>query len=615
MVGSDTGLTDEVQVGSSLPDFEYNSEAISEDMKPQQQSIFGDAGATTAGASSLKDSFPADAPDQNSRDAVIETPAKDNKFKSIKDDDQNKSPTQSPIHQNNGENIGPSSAKIEAPQEEQQLLDFDPNEVTRLFSEDNEQQEETSMETSQAAKSSGMAKDAAISTYNTANTGQSRLPHGSSSPVKSVYSEQDGEKLASQSEEEERASAREPSAESNAVEEDTNAVKETNDAGEVGEKTSIRKRKEASTESDDDTTNEEPVTKKQKQAVPSTEETDESPKKTYARRGRPPKKGSISKSSSKVATPETTSTAQSPVKSGKRGRPPGSSSAKNKNTTPRTSEAATDSSDVPKTTRAKTGSGKDSKENGPSPQVDEKSTPSYNVDQGPPRVMFSNSSIRDRPKILEALNGMIKGTTESTSPSKFDMLVVGQNELKRTSKLLVAIAASKPVVTDAWVTASVKQGSLQPVEKFYPQKQLSWGYNPANFADRSNLFDGKTIHVTPALRKFWGPNGFRDIETLGRTMGAERVVTKKVKGNEDEETVFLGMEEDDEDCEALLEEDNTCYTKDLLPYAALRGRVDLNHDEFQIGRQQTKATKRAPSEELGATPSTGKKRGRPRKSA
>ena len=235
----------------------------------------------------------------------------------------------------------------------------------------------------------------------------------------------------------------------------------------------------------------------------------------------------------------------------------------------------------------------------------------------PPRVLFSNSSVKERPQMMKALSTLIGSVANSHSPDKFDLLVVGTSQLKKTSKLLIAVAAGKPVVTDEWARTCINEGQLVPLEKYYPRTPKEWLYDPSDYGSRAHLFKGKMIHVTPSLKKSWGSEGYRDIETLANTMGCAGIVSKSTRGLEGQkETIFLGLEKEDGDCAALLDKGQECYTRDLLPFAALRNQSGLFKDEFRLqppnspSKQQQKKGKAVTA--TPETPSRG--RGRPKKS-
>ena len=229
------------------------------------------------------------------------------------------------------------------------------------------------------------------------------------------------------------------------------------------------------------------------------------------------------------------------------------------------------------------------------------------------RAAFSHAPVKDQPQKMKDFKKYIGEITDSHMPGDFDVLVVGSSALKKTPKLLIAVATGKPVVTDEWVKESVTAKKLLPMDRFFPKPQMQWGYYPADRSSRRSLFEGKTLHVTPALKRFW-EHDYRDIEILAKAMGAKDLVSKTTRGlNANSDTVVLGLEKDDIDCASFVDKGNTCYTRDLLPYSALRGLVEWSSEEFQVQPTATPTGQKKNGNGEGMTKPSGR-RGRPRKS-
>jgi hypothetical protein len=65
-------------------------------------------------------------------------------------------------------------------------------------------------------------------------------------------------------------------------------------------------------------------------------------------------------------------------------------------------------------------------------------------------------------------------------------------------------------------------------------------------------------------------------------------VTNAKKQIQDDNTIVIAREEDDPEAEKLIQDSVTCYTKDLLTTSILRGKVELNSNEFKIGAEARK---------------------------
>lgn len=201
------------------------------------------------------------------------------------------------------------------------------------------------------------------------------------------------------------------------------------------------------------------------------------------------------------------------------------------------------------------------------------------------RVIFSNSTIPQKPSIMKFFTS--QGGKSIKNPTlEFDFLVIGNGELKKTSKLLMAIALGKHIATDAWIAQSAKAGKMLESSDFTPsdaEREDGWGITIADIMgkDRRRLFDGKTILVTTALKKEYGA-GYSDIEELAQTVGVKAVVKYTRDAKAESDTIVLARERDDLDAVALMGQGTACYSRDLLSISIMRGTLDLECDEFRI---------------------------------
>ena len=216
-----------------------------------------------------------------------------------------------------------------------------------------------------------------------------------------------------------------------------------------------------------------------------------------------------------------------------------------------------------------------------------------------PRAVFSNSTIPNRPHIMRFFSVQGGKEVNKITENGYDILVVGDNHLKKTSKLLLSIALGKPIVTDAWVIQSSKAEKLLDTDPFVPddpEREEEWGFTLREANSRNNrrsLFSGKILYFTPALKKEYG-SSFKEIEGLMKVVGADHVISKPPRELDEDDgpnIIAVGLEHGDLDVVGLLEHKRTCFNKDLLSLSILRGKLDLESDEFRIvlsGSQQKK---------------------------
>jgi hypothetical protein len=201
-----------------------------------------------------------------------------------------------------------------------------------------------------------------------------------------------------------------------------------------------------------------------------------------------------------------------------------------------------------------------------------------------PTVAFSSSGFTELPQQMKMLKTVI--TVSSTFNKKVNILCIG-GELKKTPKILSAVALGKLIVSESWAKACAKEKTLLDPQNYLARDEdkenewnvpATWSAGDASCAD---LFKGYTIYVTPSLKKDYG-SGYKDIEDLAKLVGVKKIVSKSSREapDKDEKTVLLGLACGDLDAVALHDKGRKVYEKDFLPMSILRGV--LCFDEFVI---------------------------------
>ncbi|KAF1983174.1 hypothetical protein K402DRAFT_396882 [Aulographum hederae CBS 113979] len=166
------------------------------------------------------------------------------------------------------------------------------------------------------------------------------------------------------------------------------------------------------------------------------------------------------------------------------------------------------------------------------------------------------------------------------------VLCVGKGELKKTSKLLIAFALGCPIVRDEWATKSWRAKKLVDIKGFLPKSpkmEKEWGFKMSDTVGkgRQRLFKGKTVYMTPGLKRDYG-GGYKDVVKIIQACGGS-VISKAARNLvENDDTIVIGLEDGDRDAEALAEDGWTCYSKEILSLSIIRGELDLEDDEFVI---------------------------------
>lgn len=168
------------------------------------------------------------------------------------------------------------------------------------------------------------------------------------------------------------------------------------------------------------------------------------------------------------------------------------------------------------------------------------------------------------------------------------------------------MAIGIPIVTEKWLSDSAKRKQFLSQHNYIPsnpEQEDEWNYSLRRIWSQKqpDLFKGYTIYFTPALKQLY--DSFKDIEYLCKLAGARRTMSKP--GREvmvvDDQTILLGLAEKDPDSKNLVGRDFTCFSKDFLTFAIMRGEANVESDEFKITATSD-------------TPKQTKRTGRPRKS-
>ena len=125
-----------------------------------------------------------------------------------------------------------------------------------------------------------------------------------------------------------------------------------------------------------------------------------------------------------------------------------------------------------------------------------------------------------------------QGVQEASNVTRCTALCVAKHmELKKTSKLIMAVLQGKPIITDDWVTHSASAGKLLDMEDFKAKDQATeteWGIVLDDAIKRNRHstpkpFDGWAIVFTPAAKKDAGAEAFRDLKEIALYAGAKSV--------------------------------------------------------------------------------------------
>lgn len=214
------------------------------------------------------------------------------------------------------------------------------------------------------------------------------------------------------------------------------------------------------------------------------------------------------------------------------------------------------------------------------------------------RILFaSSSSAGDSKPFLKFLSN--KGVKKVQSVHDCTVLCVGK-ELKKTSKLILAVLLGKDIITDSWVTESVKGNDLLSVVPYMArdaEKEAEWGISldEAIFRGKQGLkiLQEQTIIFTPSSKKELGKSGFDELKEIVKYAGAKSVSSALPKKSPEgtPSTIVIATHDNTEIAE-LQKLGWRAYVKDIISLSVLRGNLDLESDEFLIQEQKKESRKR-----------------------
>ena len=228
-----------------------------------------------------------------------------------------------------------------------------------------------------------------------------------------------------------------------------------------------------------------------------------------------------------------------------------------------------------------------------------KSTPkeeSHSPQSQPPgiRILFASSTTVDNSK--QQMRFLEKqGVKRVSTVSDCTILCVSKSaELKKTSKLIMAVLQGKEVITDDWVARSANEGRLLDMEAFKardPEREAGWAINLDEAIGRgkqtgSKPFNGWTIAFTSAAKKDAGNSGFADLKEIAACAGAKSCSTVLPKKSPDESPSLLIIGCQAEAPPAALKGSWRLFTRDIIGLSCLRGQVDTVSDEFLVTNER-----------------------------
>ena len=215
------------------------------------------------------------------------------------------------------------------------------------------------------------------------------------------------------------------------------------------------------------------------------------------------------------------------------------------------------------------------------------------------RIVFASSSTAGDSKTFTKFLSS-KGVKKVMSVHDCTVLCVGK-ELKKTSKVILAVLLGKDIVTDSWVTDSVKGNDLLSIVPYLARDsktEADWGISleQAIYRGKKGLkvLQDYTIYFTPSAKKELGKNGFDEVKEIAKCAGAKSVSsTLPKKSPKEAPSTIVVATPDGKEVAELHKLGWRAYVKDIISLSVLRGKLDLESDEFLINeKEQDKESKK-----------------------
>jgi hypothetical protein len=209
-----------------------------------------------------------------------------------------------------------------------------------------------------------------------------------------------------------------------------------------------------------------------------------------------------------------------------------------------------------------------------------------------PVVIFSGStSIQDDRATMaafERLGGKVGMTINDAT-----VLCIPEGPVKKTGKLVMAVAKGIDIVTEKWIADSRRLGRFPSLGQYLPHdgvQQRAWRCNLRDAIHRgkkglTHLLSGTTVYLTKELRRSLG-NLEQEISQIAWILGAE-AVERRLPALKDKDTLsqtgvlVIGVRNDPQG--GLVGRlGQVLFNKDILTMAALRGRLERDSEEFVI---------------------------------
>lgn len=200
-------------------------------------------------------------------------------------------------------------------------------------------------------------------------------------------------------------------------------------------------------------------------------------------------------------------------------------------------------------------------------------------------IAFSGSTVPEQNMLRKFL--LRHANIDNNVTDRTDYVCTGKGNLKRTTKVLLALLHGKPILSDQWIVQSAKKDQLlEPTEYFASdptaEKKANVDSQWSRGESRKGLLDNMTLYFSPAAADSYDKDGWKDIQKVAKLAGAKKILTGDHESIKMPATnlIALGSSKDDVDIMALSEKEIPCFDREWLGLTILRGEIDLEVDRL-----------------------------------
>ena len=204
------------------------------------------------------------------------------------------------------------------------------------------------------------------------------------------------------------------------------------------------------------------------------------------------------------------------------------------------------------------------------------------------RIFFA-STVMDYKRTSAMAFLTLNGVAETTDILKASILCVGSGPFKKTGNTLIAMIKGLDIVIDTWLTDSKSKQELLDTVSYLPDAstlERQFNFDLRSVLTRSphvlkGLLPGFTVCFTKGLKTDLGNSTYKDLTKVAMALGG-KIKIGLPSGSMDTDGLLIIGTTNDLDAANVGRLGCKFYNKDLLTWAAIQGKLDLDDAHFQL---------------------------------